>query len=66
MNKTYGIGKQFIGIWIGYNTIDNEKSNFFRISLFPFDIYFILNDVSFCFRIHLFHSIKLSSIIEVG
>jgi len=65
MKNIYGIGGRFAGIWIGSNTINNEYHRFFRILLFPLDIYLIFENVSFCFRIHLFRHLRISSIIEV-
>jgi hypothetical protein len=63
--KSYGIGNFLIGIWIGIGTIDNERHDFLRINLFPFDVYFIFESTSFCLRMHFFHYIRLSSIIEI-
>jgi hypothetical protein len=63
--KSYGIGNFLIGIWIGTSTINKEKHNFLRINLFPFDVYFIFESTSFCLRMHFFHYIRLSSIIEI-
>ena len=65
MDNKYGIGGRFIGIWIGSSIISDEHHRFFRILLFPFDIYLIFENMSFCFRVHLFNRIKISSIIEI-
>ena len=75
MKNEYGIGGRFIGIWIGSSIIKidrqalgghgEEHHRFFRILLFPIDIYLIFENTSFCFRMHLFRHLKISSIIEI-
>ena len=65
MKNKYGIGGRFIGTWIGSSTINNEHHRFFRILLFPLDVYLIFENTSFCFRVHLFNHVKISSIIEI-
>jgi|TARA_R100001530_G_scaffold134577_1_gene109711 hypothetical protein len=65
-NRTFGIGKYFAGIWVGTNKIDDEENKFLKVSLFPIDVIFIFNNVSFCLRIHLFNHLKLSSIVEIN
>ena len=65
MRNEYGIGGHFIGIWIGSSIYDDEHHRFLRILLFPFDVYLIFENTSFCFRMHLFNYIKISSIVEI-
>ena len=65
MKNKYGIGGRFAGIWIGSSIISDEHHRFFRILLFPIDIYLIFENTSFCFRMHLFNHVKISSIIEI-
>jgi hypothetical protein len=65
MKNGYGIGGRFIGIWFGSSKISDDDHKFFRILLFPIDIYLIFENTSFCFRVHLFRHLKISSIIEI-
>jgi|13_taG_2_1085334.scaffolds.fasta_scaffold324070_1 hypothetical protein len=65
MKKIYGMGNYILGLWIGFSTYEEYENKTLRIAIFPFDFYIILDDVSLCFRVHIFEFIKLSLIIEI-
>jgi hypothetical protein len=65
MKNEYGIGGRFAGVWFGSSIISDQHHRFFRILLFPIDIYLIFENTSFCFRVHLFRHLKISSIVEI-